>query len=69
MASAWALLGEAPGPAELAGAVLLVAGVILAQGTPRSPRPAPARPRPAAHSGASGAGEPDGRRERAAARP
>jgi O-acetylserine/cysteine efflux transporter len=63
MASAWALLGEAPGPAELAGAVLLVAGVLIAQGTPRSPRPAPAG------SGAPGAGEPGTRRERAAARP
>jgi O-acetylserine/cysteine efflux transporter len=69
MASAWALLGEAPGPAELAGAVLLVAGVLIAQGTPRSSRPAPAGPLAAGHSGASGAGEPDGRRERAAARP
>ena len=35
MASSWALLGEAPGPAELAGAVLLVAGVLIAQGTIR----------------------------------
>jgi O-acetylserine/cysteine efflux transporter len=33
MASSWALLGEAPGPAELAGAVLLVTGVLIAQGT------------------------------------
>jgi hypothetical protein len=33
MASSWALLGEAPGPAELAGAALLVAGVLIAQGT------------------------------------
>jgi O-acetylserine/cysteine efflux transporter len=61
MASAWALLGEAPGPAELAGAVLLVAGVLIAQGTLRSSRPGPAYPGP------SGAGEPDGQRERAAA--
>ena len=37
MASSWALLGEAPGPAELAGAVLLVAGVLVAQGAQRSP--------------------------------
>jgi O-acetylserine/cysteine efflux transporter len=33
MASSWALLGEAPGPAELAGAALLVIGVLVAQGT------------------------------------
>lgn len=33
MGSAWALLGEAPGTAELAGAALLVAGVLTAQGT------------------------------------
>jgi O-acetylserine/cysteine efflux transporter len=35
MGSAWALLGEAPGPSELAGAVLLVAGVLIAQGVVR----------------------------------
>jgi O-acetylserine/cysteine efflux transporter len=69
MASAWALLGEAPGPAELAGAVLLVAGVLIAQRAPRSSRPGPAQPSAAARSGASGAGEPDARREHAAARP
>jgi O-acetylserine/cysteine efflux transporter len=39
MASSRALLGEAPGPAGLAGAALLVAGVLIAQGTPRR-RPA-----------------------------
>jgi O-acetylserine/cysteine efflux transporter len=33
MVSAWILLGEAPGTAELAGAALLVAGVLTAQGT------------------------------------
>lgn len=33
MASSWALLGQAPGPAETAGAVMLVAGVLIAQGT------------------------------------
>ena len=43
MASSWALLGEAPGPAELAGAVLLVIGVLVAQGTVRVRR-ADARP-------------------------
>jgi O-acetylserine/cysteine efflux transporter len=35
MGSAWALLGEAPGAAELAGAALLVAGVLTAQGVIR----------------------------------
>ena len=35
MASSWALRGEAPGPAELAGAALLVIGVLTAQGTIR----------------------------------
>jgi O-acetylserine/cysteine efflux transporter len=63
MASSWALLGEAPGPAELAGAVLLVAGVLIAQGTP-GPRPARRAP-----GGPSSAGEPGGRREPAASRP
>ena len=38
MGSAWALLGEAPGAAELAGAVLLVAGVLTAQGVIRARR-------------------------------
>jgi O-acetylserine/cysteine efflux transporter len=49
MASSWALLGEVPGPAELGGAVLLVAGVLIAQGTgrPRGPaRPVRRRVRP-----------------------
>jgi O-acetylserine/cysteine efflux transporter len=64
MASSWALLGEAPGPAEVAGAVLLVAGVLIAQGTLR-PRRA-GRPAP---GGPSGAGEPGTRREPAASRP
>jgi O-acetylserine/cysteine efflux transporter len=35
MACSWWLLGEVPGTAELAGAVLLVAGVLVAQGTLR----------------------------------
>lgn len=39
MGSSWALLGEAPGPAELAGAVLLIGGVLIAQGTFRAPAP------------------------------
>jgi O-acetylserine/cysteine efflux transporter len=39
MASSWALLGEAPGPAELAGAALLVIGVLAAQGIFRRPSP------------------------------
>jgi O-acetylserine/cysteine efflux transporter len=38
MGSAWALLGEAPGTAALAGAALLVAGVLIAQGVIRIPR-------------------------------
>jgi len=37
MATSWALLAEAPGPAELAGAALLVAGVLAAQGIIRLP--------------------------------
>jgi O-acetylserine/cysteine efflux transporter len=37
LASSWALLGEAPGPAELAGAALLVLGVLVAQGIIRRP--------------------------------
>ena len=32
LASSWALLGQAPGPAELVGAALLVVGVLAAQG-------------------------------------
>jgi O-acetylserine/cysteine efflux transporter len=47
MASAWALLGEAPGGPELAGAALLVTGVLTAQGTLRRRRAA-AEPVPAA---------------------
>jgi O-acetylserine/cysteine efflux transporter len=35
LASAWALLGQTPGPAELAGAALLVLGVLAAQGAVR----------------------------------
>jgi O-acetylserine/cysteine efflux transporter len=67
MASSWALLGEAPGPAELAGAALLVAGVLIAQGAPRR---RPFRPVPAGgEPGAPGAGEPGSRPEPAAARP
>jgi len=67
MASSWALLGEAPGKAELGGAVLLVAGVLIAQGTLRLRRPA--RRAPGAPSGADEAGEPDGQREPVASRP
>ena len=37
MASSWALLAEAPGPAELAGAALLVIGVLVAQGIIKGP--------------------------------
>jgi O-acetylserine/cysteine efflux transporter len=39
MASSWALRGETPGTAELAGAALLVAGVLVAQGVLRFRRP------------------------------
>jgi O-acetylserine/cysteine efflux transporter len=38
MGCSWALLGQTPGPAELGGAVLLVAGVLLAQRTIRPGR-------------------------------
>jgi O-acetylserine/cysteine efflux transporter len=37
LASSWALLGEAPGPAELVGATLLVVGVLATQGIIRRP--------------------------------
>lgn len=37
MLCSWALLGEDPGPAELAGAALLVVGVLVSQGTIRLP--------------------------------
>jgi O-acetylserine/cysteine efflux transporter len=52
MASSWALLGEVPGPAELAGAALLVAGVLTAQGTPRPRRRAAAAQDPVPDGGA-----------------
>jgi O-acetylserine/cysteine efflux transporter len=58
MASAWALLGEAPGAAELAGAALLVAGVLTAQGTLRRRRAAEARPAPASVPGRGGEAAP-----------
>jgi O-acetylserine/cysteine efflux transporter len=32
MGSSWALLGEVPGPAEVAGALVLIAGVLVSQG-------------------------------------
>jgi len=37
LASAWALFGQAPSPAELVGAALLVVGVLAAQGVVRRP--------------------------------
>jgi len=40
MAASWALLGEVPGTAEIAGALLLVIGVLIAQGTIGARRPA-----------------------------
>ncbi len=53
MASAWALLGEVPGGPELAGAALLVAVVLTAQGTLRRRRAAAAPgPAPVAVPGA-----------------
>ncbi|HEX7164347.1 MAG TPA: EamA family transporter [Trebonia sp.] len=64
MGSSWALLGEAPGPAELGGAALLVAGVLIAQGTLRLRRPARQAP-----GVLSGTDEPGGRPEPAGARP
>jgi len=48
MAASWPLLGEVPSPAELAGAVLLVIGVLVAQGTIRLPASGAARERLAA---------------------
>jgi hypothetical protein len=63
MASAWALLGEFPGLAALAGAALLVAGVLIAQGTLRPRHPAPAAPR-----GPDGADGTDGPRAAVTAR-
>jgi hypothetical protein len=69
MASSWALLGEAPGPAELGGAVLLVAGVLIAQGTLRPRRPARQAPGAPPAADAGEAGEPGGEREPVASRP
>ncbi len=79
MASSWALLGEAPGPAELAGAALLVAGVLIAQGALRFPGAPPltrslrragrSPARGAPSGGPSDAAEPGGQREPAATRP
>jgi O-acetylserine/cysteine efflux transporter len=43
MGSSWALLGEVPTPAELAGAAVLIAGVLISQGTIRMPLPRKAR--------------------------
>ena len=40
MAASWALLGEVPGTAEITGALLLVIGVLIAQGTIGARRPA-----------------------------
>jgi O-acetylserine/cysteine efflux transporter len=47
MAASWALLGEDPGSLSLVGAVLLVAGVLIAQGVIRLPlRAVPSTTRP-----------------------
>jgi O-acetylserine/cysteine efflux transporter len=54
MGSAWALLGQAPGAAELGGAALLVAGVLVAQGVVRvgwGSRAAPVRADPPCSAG------------------
>jgi O-acetylserine/cysteine efflux transporter len=64
MASSWALRGEAQGTAELAGAVLLVAGVLIAQEALRSRRRAGALP-----AAPDGEAETGGRREPAVSRP
>jgi O-acetylserine/cysteine efflux transporter len=45
MAASWALLGEVPGSAEIAGAILLVIGVLIAQGTISARRPSQRAPR------------------------
>jgi O-acetylserine/cysteine efflux transporter len=47
MGSSWALLGEVPGPAELAGALVLIAGVLVSQGalSPRALSPRALSPR------------------------
>jgi O-acetylserine/cysteine efflux transporter len=39
MAASWALLGEVPGTAEITGAILLVIGVLIAQGVIGARRP------------------------------
>jgi hypothetical protein len=39
MAASWALLGEVPGEAEIGGAILLVIGVLIAQGVIGARRP------------------------------
>jgi len=46
MAAAWALLGEVPGTAEIGGALLLVIGVLIAQGTVGARWPARHRTEP-----------------------
>jgi O-acetylserine/cysteine efflux transporter len=50
MAASWALLDEVPGTAEIAGAILLVIGVLIAQRPARSPRAASALDPPIAPS-------------------
>jgi len=41
LAAAWILLSEVPSPADLAGAALLVIGVLVAQGIVRQSRKTP----------------------------
>jgi O-acetylserine/cysteine efflux transporter len=48
LASSWALLGEAPGPAELVGAALLVVGVLATQGIIQNHNQLPERTVPSA---------------------
>jgi O-acetylserine/cysteine efflux transporter len=48
LASSWALLGQAPGPAELVGAALLVVGVLATQGIIQNRNHSPERTVPSA---------------------
>lgn len=52
LSTAWAVLGERPGPVELVGALVVVVGVLLTSRAPGS-APAPAQPEVAVHSKAT----------------
>ncbi|HEX6443788.1 MAG TPA: EamA family transporter [Streptosporangiales bacterium] len=54
IAAAWLLLGEQPGLGELAGAVVVLAGLAVVSGLRRRPRTAPVRTEPAAETAAVG---------------